>query len=91
MLYILLLFLILFAGIMFGSVLTEHQGYVLIQIDNYNIETSITSIVIMLVLLLAILLIIEWILKRIFNIILYTQNWFIKYRHHYAKKEHKLH
>lgn len=49
MLKVLLLFLLLIAGIVLGPMLAGHQGYVLIQTDNYNIETSVTGLVIMLV------------------------------------------
>ncbi|PLR30665.1 protoheme IX biogenesis protein HemY, partial [Chimaeribacter coloradensis] len=47
MIRVLVLFLILIAGIVVGPLLAGHQGYVLIQTDNYNIETSVTGLVIM--------------------------------------------
>lgn len=43
-----------------------HQGYVLIQTDNYNIETSVTGLVIILILAMVVLFAIEWLLRRIF-------------------------
>lgn len=43
MLKILLLFALLIAGIVLGPMIAGHQGYVLIQTDNYNIETSVTG------------------------------------------------
>ncbi|AWK14602.1 heme biosynthesis HemY N-terminal domain-containing protein [Candidatus Fukatsuia symbiotica] len=89
MLRILLLFLILLAGIILGPMLAGHQGYVLIQTDNYNIETSVTGMVIMLVLLLAALLTIEWILRRIFNTGSRTRSWFMGRRRHRASKQMK--
>ena len=50
MLKVLLLFILLIAGIVLGPMLAGHQGYVLIQTDNYNIETSVTGLVIILIL-----------------------------------------
>ncbi|MCS6036590.1 hypothetical protein LNQ52_08180 [Klebsiella pneumoniae subsp. pneumoniae] len=44
-----------------------HQGYVLIQTDNYNIETSVTGLVIILILAMVVLFAIEWPLRRIFR------------------------
>lgn len=73
MLRVLLLFLILLAGIILGPMLAGHQGYVLIQTDNYNIETSVTAMIIILVLVFVALLIIEWILRRIFRTVYYTR------------------
>ena len=46
MLKVLLLFILLIAGIVLGPMLAGHQGYVLIQTDNYNIETSVTGLTI---------------------------------------------
>ncbi|VEB08928.1 putative protoheme IX biogenesis protein [Yersinia enterocolitica subsp. enterocolitica] len=46
MLRVLLLFLILTAGIVLRPPCWPgHQGYVLIQTDNYNVETSVTGLV----------------------------------------------
>ncbi len=67
MLRVLFLFLVVIASVVLGPMLAGHQGYVLIQTDNYNIETSVTGLVIMLVLLFVVLLAIEWILRRIFR------------------------
>ena len=65
------------ASVVLGPMLAGHQGYVLIQTDNYNIETSVTGLVIMLVLLFVVLLAIEWILRRIFRTGARTRGWFI--------------
>ncbi len=86
---ILLLFLILITGIMIGPGLAGHQGYVLIQTDNYNIETSITGLVIMLVLLFAVLFISEWILRRILHTGSRTHGWFTGFKRHRAHKQTK--
>ncbi len=50
MLRVLFLFLLLIAGVVLGPMLAGHQGYVLIQTDNYNIETSVTGLAIILIL-----------------------------------------
>ena len=50
MLKVLLLFVLLIAGIVVGPMIAGHQGYVLIQTDNYNIETSVTGLAIILIL-----------------------------------------
>ncbi|STV68698.1 HemY-like protein [Klebsiella michiganensis] len=50
MLKILLLFALLLAGIVVGPMIAGHQGYVLIQTDNYNIETSVTGLAIIMIL-----------------------------------------
>lgn len=63
MLKILLLFALLIAGIVLGPMIAGHQGYVLIQTDNYNIETSVTGLVIILILAMVVLFAIEWLLR----------------------------
>ena len=68
MLKILLLFALLIAGIVLGPMIAGHQGYVLIQTDNYNIETSVTGLVIILILAMVVLFAIEWLLRRIFPV-----------------------
>ncbi|SQB40810.1 putative protoheme IX biogenesis protein [Citrobacter koseri] len=60
MLKVLLLFVLLIAGIVIGPMIAGHQGYVLIQTDNYNIETSVTGLVIILIVMMVILFAIEW-------------------------------
>lgn len=67
MLKILLLFALLIAGIVLGPMIAGHQGYVLIQTDNYNIETSVTGLVIILILAMVVLFAIEWLLRRAFS------------------------
>ena len=67
MLKVFLLFILLIAGIVLGPMLAGHQGYVLIQTDNYNVETSVTGLVIILILGVVVLLAVEWILRRIFR------------------------
>ncbi|MBW6332427.1 protoheme IX biogenesis protein HemY, partial [Pseudomonas aeruginosa] len=77
MLKVLLLFILLIAGIVLGPMLAGHQGYVLIQTDNYNIETSVTGLTIILILGLVVLFAIEWILRRIFRTGPRPRRWFV--------------
>ena len=86
MLKVLLLFLLLLAGIVVGPMLAGHQGYVLIQTNDYNIETSVTALVIMLCLLILALLVIEWILRRIFHTGSRTRGWFVGRKRRRAHK-----
>lgn len=67
MLKVLLLFVLLLAGIVVGPMIAGHQGYVLIQTDNYNIETSVTGLAIILIVAMVVLFAIEWLLRRLFR------------------------
>jgi HemY protein len=89
MLRVLLLFLFLTAGVVLGPMLAGHQGYVLIQTDNYNVETSVTGLVIMLILVLMAFLIVEWILRRIFRTGARTRGWFMGRKRTRARKQTK--
>ena len=77
MLKILLLFALLLAGIVVGPMIAGHQGYVLIQTDNYNIETSVTGLAIIMILTMVVLFAIEWLLRRIFRTGAHTRGWFV--------------
>jgi HemY protein len=87
MLKVLLLFIILIAGIVLGPMFAGHQGYVLIQTDTYNIETSVTSLVIMLILLIVVLFAIEWLLRRMFRTGARTRGWFVGRKRTRARKQ----
>lgn len=87
MLRMLFLFLVLIASVVIGPMLAGHQGYVLIQTDNYNVETSITGLVIITILLFLILFVIEWVLRRIFRTGAHTRGWFIGRKGNRARKQ----
>jgi HemY protein len=87
MLRVFVLFLIVFAGIIVGPILAGHQGYVLIQTDNYNIETSVTGLAIMLIVLILVLFFIEWILRRILRTGARTRGWFAGRKSSKARKQ----
>lgn len=87
MLKILLLFALLIAGIVLGPMIAGHQGYVLIQTDNYNIETSVTGLVIILILAMVLLFAIEWLLRRIFRTGAHTRGWFVGRKRRRARKQ----
>ncbi|ANI29666.1 protoheme IX biogenesis protein [Yersinia entomophaga] len=89
MIRVLLLFLLLIAGIILGPMLAGHQGYVLIQTDDYNIETSITKLTIMLVGLIFVLYLIESVLRRMFRTGARTRGWFIGRKRSRARKQTK--
>ncbi|AJI96423.1 tetratricopeptide repeat family protein [Yersinia ruckeri] len=89
MIRVLLLFLLLIAGIILGPILAGHQGYVLIQTDDYNIETSITKLSIMLIALLFVLFAIESVLRRMFRTGARTRGWFIGRKRSRARKQTK--
>ncbi|OMP89834.1 protoheme IX biogenesis protein HemY [Raoultella terrigena] len=87
MLKILLLFALLIAGIVIGPIISGHQGYVLIQTDNYNIETSVTGLAIVLILTMVVLFAIEWLLRRIFRTSAHTRGWFVGRKRRRARKQ----
>ncbi|NKI75729.1 protoheme IX biogenesis protein HemY [Dickeya sp. CFBP 2040] len=89
MLKVFLLFAVLIAGIVVGPMLAGHQGYVLIQTDNYNIETSVTGLVVMLVLFLLVFLALEWLLRRVLRTGIRTRGWFIGRKRTRARQQTK--
>ncbi|MEH2921934.1 protoheme IX biogenesis protein HemY [Samsonia erythrinae] len=89
MLKVLLLFLILIAGVVIGPMVAGHQGYVLIQTDNYDIQTSVTALVIMIVLFFLAFLAVEWVLRRIFRTGARTRGWFLGRKRSRARKQTK--
>ncbi|WP_168399425.1 protoheme IX biogenesis protein HemY [Erwinia amylovora] len=87
MLKVLLLFLLLIAGVVVGPMIAGHQGYVLIQTDNWNIETSVTGLAIILLLSLVIILAIEWLLRRLFRTGARTRGLFTGRKRRSARKQ----
>ncbi|WNN44153.1 MULTISPECIES: protoheme IX biogenesis protein HemY [Winslowiella] len=87
MLKVLLLFLLLIAGVVIGPMIAGHQGYVLIQTDNWNIETSVTGLAIILILALLVILAVEWLLRRIFRTGAKTRGWFLGRKRNRAHKQ----
>lgn len=87
MLKVLLLFVLLIAGIVVGPMIAGHQGYVLIQTDTYNIETSVTGLAIILILAMVVLFAIEWLLRRIFRTGAHTRGWFVGRKRRRARKQ----
>lgn len=63
------------------------SGYVLIQTDNYNVETSVTGLVIILILGVVVLFAVEWILRRIFRTGAHTRGWFVGRKRRRARKQ----
>jgi len=77
MLKVLVLFLLLIAGIVVGPMIAGHQGYVLIQTDNWNVETSVTGLAIILIVALLVILALEWLLRRLLRTGAKTRGWFV--------------
>lgn len=86
MLRVLILFLLLMAGIVLGPLFAGRQGYVLIQTSQWNIETSVTGLVIILGAALLVILTIEWMLRRIFRTGVHTRRWFTGRKSRSAKR-----
>ena len=77
---------ILAAGLIIGPNITDQQGYMLLAVGSYTIETTATVFVVSLVLFYVLLLFIEWLLGRIFGIGHKTRNWFVGRRRRKAVK-----
>lgn len=89
MIKILLFFLLLIAGIVIGPMLAGHQGYVLIQTNSYNIETSVTGLAIIFILAVVILFTLAGILRRIFHTSAHTRGWFLGRKRRRASQQTK--
>lgn len=66
MLRILIIFLVLVAGMVFGPILANHQGIVMFQTSGYRITMSLTTFILGQACLVLILFIVYWLLKKIF-------------------------
>lgn len=86
MLKVLVLFLLLIAGVVLGPIMAGHQGYVLIQTDNWNIETSVTGLAIILLLALMVILVVEWVLRRLLRTSARTRGWFTSRKRRSAQR-----
>lgn len=87
MLKVFILFLLLIAGVVIGPMIAGHQGYVLIQTDNWNIETSVTGLAIMLIIALLVILAVEWLLRRLFRTGAKTRGWFMGRKRNRARRQ----
>lgn len=72
-----IIIVILAAGLVIGPDVTGQQGYMLLAIGNYTIETTATLFLIGIVLFYVALLFIEWLLGRIFGVGHKTRHWFV--------------
>ncbi|UQY43930.1 protoheme IX biogenesis protein HemY [Mixta hanseatica] len=87
MLKVFILFLLLIAGVVIGPMIAGHQGYVLIQTDNWNIETSVTGLAIILIIALLVILGVEWLLRRLFRTGAKTRGWFMGRKRNRARRQ----
>lgn len=77
---------ILAAGLIIGPNITGQQGYMLLAVGSYTIETTATVFLVALVLFYVLLLFVEWLLGRIFGIGHKTRTWFVGRRRRKAVK-----
>ena len=77
---------ILAAGLIIGPNITGQQGYMLLAVGNYTLETTATVFLVALVLFYVLLLFVEWLLGRIFGVGYKTRNWFVGRRRRKAVK-----
>lgn len=83
----LFLMLVLLAGLIGGPYLSGKQGYVLIQTAGYNIEMSITMLVVFFVILMAVVYLIEWVITRFFRLSSNTYSWFSRRKRLKAQRQ----
>ncbi len=84
MIKVLVLFIVLIAGIILGPLLAGHQGYVFIRTDDYDITTSVTSLVLSFVLLQFVLLFLGWCYRRFISTTSRTKGWVSGRKYHKA-------
>ncbi|EPG7577060.1 TPA: protoheme IX biogenesis protein HemY [Providencia rettgeri] len=84
MIKVLILFIVLIAGVILGPLLAGHQGYVFIRTDNYDITTSVTSLVLGFILLQFVLLFLGWCYRRFISTTSRTRGWVSGRKYHKA-------
>lgn len=84
---VLFLMLVLLAGLIAGPYLSGKQGYVLIETSNYNIEMSITMLVVFFVIAMAVIYGIEVVITRFCRLSSDTYNWFSRRKRAKAQKQ----
>lgn len=87
MIKVLILFIVLIAGIIIGPIVAGHQGYVLIQTNNYDIETSVTGLIICFIILQFIFCFVGWCYRRIRGTTSFTHNWLKGRKYHKAHSQ----
>lgn len=85
MLKVFMLFLLLIAGVIIGPMLAGHQGYVLIQTTQWNIETSVTGLCILLLLLIILTLVIARLLRGLCRTGKKIRHWWHNRKHQRAR------
>lgn len=84
MIKVLILFIVLIAGVILGPLLAGHQGYVFIRTDNYDITTSVTSLILGFILLQFVLLFLGWCYRRFMSTTSRTKGWVSGRKYHKA-------
>jgi len=67
--------LVLVAGLLFGTQMAGHKGYVLVVIDNTNYELSVTTALVGIVLLFLAIILIAWLLFSVLQWNVTTRRW----------------
>ncbi|MGL5954729.1 MAG: protoheme IX biogenesis protein HemY [Providencia rustigianii] len=84
MIKVFILFIVLIAGVILGPLLAGHQGYVFIRTDDYDITTSVTSLVLCFILLQFVLLFLGWCYRRFMSTTSRTKGWLTGHKYHKA-------
>ncbi|AAU36880.1 heme biosynthesis protein HemY [[Mannheimia] succiniciproducens] len=84
---VLFLMLALLAGLVAGPYLSGKQGYVLIATGNYNIEMSITTLIILFIAAMAVVYILEWAISHFFKWSNATYTFFSKRKRNKAQRQ----
>ncbi|EKT61079.1 protoheme IX biogenesis protein HemY [Providencia burhodogranariea] len=87
MIKILIFFIVLIAGVILGPLLAGHQGYVFIRTDDYDITTSVTSLILCFILLQFILLFFGWCYRRFISTTSRTKGWVSGRKYHKAHSQ----
>ncbi|MDU8923462.1 heme biosynthesis protein HemY [Pasteurellaceae bacterium LIM206] len=84
---VLFLMIVLLAGLVAGPYLSGKQGYVLIETGSYNIEMSITTLIILFVIAMALVYGLEWLITRFCRLSRSSYTFFSRRKRSKAQKQ----
>jgi HemY protein len=76
MITLLILLVLLVIGLVAGPYLIGQKGYVLIAIDNWTVEMSVVSLMLLVLASIVSFLILEWVVKKLWYAVSGSQKWF---------------
>ena len=76
MITLLILLALLVIGLVTGPYLIGQKGYVLIAVDNWTVEMSVVSLILLLLGAIVAFLILEWLIKKIWYAVSGSRQWF---------------